>query len=114
VGKPGRARAPRDLEVEGMRLGGGDEVAVLHPLGEGFWLVWRDGKTASAEVGDPPARPGGGPPALHLVEKPQFVWWVQLRDARGRRGWTEHPENFGNKDRCGGDAATSSRPRAPA
>jgi hypothetical protein len=101
VSKPGRARAPRDLEVEGLRLGRGDEVAVLHPLGEGFWRVWHEGKTASVELASPASRPAGPSPVLHLVDKPQFVWWVQLRDTRGRSGWTEHPGNFGNKDRCG-------------
>ena len=102
VSRPGRARAPRDVKVEGLgELRQGDEVAVLHPLGEGFWLVWRDGKKGSGQVGAKPARPGPWEPELLQVEKPQFRWWIRVRDGQGRTGWTDAPDNFGNKDRCG-------------
>jgi hypothetical protein len=101
VSDAGRARAPREVPVEGLgTLQAGDEVAVLHPLGEGFWLVWREGKKGSAQVGDKPARPGPGQPELLQTRKPRYRWWVQVRDGKGQVGWTDVPENFGNKDRC--------------
>ena len=102
VTRPGRARAPRDVKIEGLgELRQGDEVAVLHPLGAGFGLVWRDGKTGSGQVGEKAARPGPWEPELLQVEKPTFRWWIRVRDGKGRTGWTDTPENFGNKDRCG-------------
>jgi hypothetical protein len=101
VSRPGRARAPRDLALEKLRLRAGDEVSVLHPLGEGFWLVWKDGQTASAPLNERPNPRAVGDPELLLVEKPDFTWWVLVRPAQGRPGWSDQPENFGNKDRCG-------------
>jgi hypothetical protein len=102
VSRPGRARASRDVAVEGLgTLRAGDEVAVLHPLGEGFWLVWRDGRKGSAQVGAKSARPGPWDPELNPIETPAFQWWVQVRDGKGVVGWTDAPDNFGDKDRCG-------------
>jgi hypothetical protein len=100
VSRLGRARAPRDMTLPGLALRAGDEVSVLHPVGEGFWLVWKDGKTASAQVNERPAAGGRGEPELRLLEKPHFTWWVLVRPPQGRPGWSNQPENFGNKDRC--------------
>jgi hypothetical protein len=101
VSRPGRARAPRDVDLEGLTLRAGEEVHVLHPVGEGFWLVFRDGRIASAMLVERPAPEGRGEPVLQLLVKPEFAWWVLVRPAQGRPGWTDQPENFGNKDRCG-------------
>jgi hypothetical protein len=101
VGRPGRARASRDVKVEGLgELRKGDEVSVLHPLGEGYWLVWRDGRKGSGQVGEKSARPGPWDAELNPIEKPEFTWWIRIRDAKGRTGWTDEPDHFGNKDRC--------------
>jgi hypothetical protein len=102
VSRPGRARAARDVTIEGLGdLRAGDEVSVLHPLGEGYWLVWRDGKKGSGQVGEKSVRPGPWDPELNPIETPEFTWWIQIKDARGRTGWTDEPDHFGNKDRCG-------------
>jgi hypothetical protein len=102
VSRPGRARAPRDVAVEGLgTLRAGDEVSVLHPLGEGFWLVWRDGRKGSAEVGQKPTGPRMWDPQLHQTSRSEYRWWVQVRDGPDKVGWTDEPENFGHKDRCG-------------
>jgi hypothetical protein len=100
VSRAGRGRAPRDTPVEGLPLRAGDEVAILHPVGEGYWRVWRAGRTGNAQVGDPLPATSPAQPDVQMLEKPEFTWWVQVRDARGRTGWTSQPENFGNKDRC--------------
>ena len=100
VNKAGRARAPRDMKLEDLMLRSGDEVSVLHPLGEGFWLVWKDGKTASAQANERPSGRAVGEPELLLLEKPDFTWWVLVRPMQGRPGWSDQPEHFGNKDRC--------------
>jgi hypothetical protein len=102
VSRPGRARASREVAIEGLgTLHAGDEVSVLHPVGEGYWLVWREGKQAHAQVGPKSNRPGPWDPELNPIEKPDFRWWVQIRDAKGTVGWTDAPDNFGDKDRCG-------------
>ena len=101
VTRPGRALAPRDTTIEGLgAVRAGEELSVLHPLGEGFWLVWHDGKKGSAEIARPPDRPGPWQPQLHEIARPDYLWWVQVRGKAGQ-GWTDLPENFGNKDRCG-------------
>jgi hypothetical protein len=102
VSRPGRARASREVKVEGLgELRKGDEVSVLHPLGEGYWLVWREGKKGSAQIGEKSPRPGPWDPELNPITKPEFTWWIRLEDGQGRTGWTNAPENFGSKDRCG-------------
>ena len=102
VSRAGRARASRDVSVEGLgTLRAGDEVSVLHPVGEGYWLVWRAGKKGNAQVGPKANRPGPWDPELNPIETPKFLWWVQVRDGQGRTGWTDTPDNFGDKDRCG-------------
>ena len=37
-----------------------------------------------------------------IVEHPQQVWWVQVRTAGGRSGWTSEPDKFDGKDALGG------------
>jgi hypothetical protein len=102
VSRLGRARASREVAIEGLgTLRAGDEATVLHPVGEGYWLVWRDGKKGTAQVGPKSDRPGPWDPELNPIETPEFRWWVQVRDGQGRTGWTDAPDHFGNKDRCG-------------
>jgi hypothetical protein len=102
VSRPGRARASREVAIEGLgTLHAGDEVSVLHPVGEGYWLVWREGKQGNAQVGPKSNRPGPWDPELNPIETPDFRWWVQVRDGKGALGWTDAPDNFGDKDRCG-------------
>ena len=48
-----------------------------------------------------PDKPGPWGPQLHEIALPEYRWWVQVKNADGRVGWTDEPENFGNKDRCG-------------
>jgi hypothetical protein len=31
----------------------------------------------------------------------KLTWWVKIRSKEGWIGWTDKPENFGNKDACG-------------
>jgi hypothetical protein len=69
--------------------------------GEGYWLVWRDGKKGSAQVGPKSDRPGPWDPEVNPMEAAEFRWWIQVKDAKGRTGWTDEPDHFGNKDRCG-------------
>lgn len=67
----------------------GDEVYLLTYQGEGFWKVWKNGKVIDGVF----EREG--------KERPQSVWWVQIKLKDGKTGWTRRPEDFGNKDACG-------------
>ena len=43
----------------------------------------------------------GAPCVGRIVEPWQFEWWVQIRNAAGKVGWTREPEKFDNKDALG-------------
>jgi SH3-like domain-containing protein len=75
-------------------------VVVVSRLGEGHWLVWRDGKKGSAQVGPKSDRAGPWDPEVNPIEAAEFRWWIQVKDAQGRTGWTDEPDHFINKDRC--------------
>jgi hypothetical protein len=36
-----------------------------------------------------------------IIEKPQTVWWIRVRNMNRLTGWTKEPEKFDNKDRFG-------------
>jgi hypothetical protein len=36
-----------------------------------------------------------------ILERPQSVWWAQIRNGNGEIGWTDQPRKFGNRDRFG-------------
>lgn len=44
-----------------------------------------------------------------IVERPQTVWWVQVRNARGQVGWTDAPDKWDGKDALGGGADSPRR-----
>ena len=77
--------APYDLVA-------GDSVVLLDYHGEGEWTGWVRGKLISWMEGDHGV----------LTERPESVWWVQLRNSRGQIGWTSQTGVFGNKDALGG------------
>jgi hypothetical protein len=71
----------------------GDVLQTLHYRGEGEWLVWLDGNARTVSDIDGPG--------FRTEREPSVEWWVQIRSAAGKLGWTDQPENFGNKDACG-------------
>jgi hypothetical protein len=67
----------------------GEKVAALG----GVVVTTRPGRVGNG------ACAGGPRPCVGRVVEPwQFEWWVQIRDASGRIGWTQEPEKFDNKD----------------
>ncbi len=76
----------------------GDKLYLLDYLGEGFTNVWFNGQIISDDLSDVTA---GLPRATwaKLVKKPVSTWWVKVTLPSGKTGWTNQPENFGNKDR---------------
>jgi len=78
----------------------GDILWVYTYLGEGYFKIWYQGKLIEEEIGidyrNPSARDWG-----YFEVIPDSTWWVKVRTSNGIEGWTNHPENFSNKDACG-------------
>jgi len=87
----------------------GEVLWVYSTSGEGFYGVWRNGKLDSVELGIGPDGDTGG----QTCEKADdncwgtfdhpldMDWWVKIRRKDGSVGWSNEPDNFGNKDSCG-------------
>jgi len=87
----------------------GDEVALLHYLGEGYWKYWLRGQIDQEFIPDPDncRRSGDRSPtmsgrcAVQQEELPETIWWVLIRNQDGQEGWTREVDHFGNIDACG-------------
>ena len=69
----------------------GSTVYLLHPVGEGFWLVWFQGRAIEM---DPNYE---GP-------RPDYQWWAKIKTKSGHSGWVRMDANdlsFDNVDSCG-------------
>lgn len=69
----------------------GSTIYLLHPVGEGFWLVWFNGKVIQM---DPE----------YVGPSPQYQWWAKVKIKAGRIGWVRMNANdlsFDHVDRCG-------------
>jgi hypothetical protein len=75
-----RVTEPQSPEpgLEGMRQG--ERVPLLHSVGEGSYLAWRNGHTFMVSL-----LPGYG--IGEVIKEPVNEWWVKIRDRRGRTGW---------------------------
>jgi hypothetical protein len=91
--EPGIVQALKRTTVGNMRVNPGDRVYVLTNLGEGFAKVWFKGRIVQSEPYDESI--------FKLIRETKSVWWVKIKDRRGRIGWTRQPDNFGNIDQCG-------------
>lgn len=87
----------------------GDTIWVYSYRGEGFFLVWFNGKMFDEDLGFSPYGGSGGTrcqddpgncwgrlKAEHVSE-----WWIKLRLRDGRIGWTNHGSDYSNADACG-------------
>jgi hypothetical protein len=107
--KAGRIQTdtPRELPADGgtLALMPGQTLFLLTYLGEGHSKAWFNQRLykwvdASVALNGAcqfiPERCKGW-----TVERPQSEWWVQIRTASGRVGWTLDTGKFDNKDRFG-------------
>jgi hypothetical protein len=87
----------------------GDTLWVYTPLGEGFYKIWFNGKMFDEELEYLTGPFERAAPACEetpkcwgkLERKLEVEWWVKIKSADGRIGWTNQSENFSNIDACG-------------
>ena len=99
-------------------LAAGDLLYTLHDLGEGYDLFWFHGKIYSDQIS---GEADDGPPTvgaqIQIISRPEYVWWVKVRNAKGQVGWTDQTDRFTNMDqfawnRRGSAALGPQRPSA--
>lgn len=88
--------ADGDVEIQSGQL-----LHLLASEGEGFWTVWHGGRVYRELDGGSFSSPGCQiEPArcpANILQRPQSVWWVQVRNKQGQTGWISEPEKFDNK-----------------
>ena len=95
---------PRDLSSSSgpIHVVPGQSLYLLTYQGEGFTKAWFNGRfyedvdatdflTGVCDVA--PSRCAG-----KTIEASRTVWWVQVRNAAGKIGWTREPDKFDGKD----------------
>lgn len=92
--KAGQVKALKSFtNSSGVQIKANDIFYLLTYRGEGFYLTWYKGKEFEDEAYDQ-----GN---MKVLNGPDAVWWVKIKNRRGQAGWTRLPENFDNKDACG-------------
>ena len=93
--KAGQVRALKSFtpDSSGVQIRANDIFYLLTYRGEGFYLIWYKGKEFEAEAYDKDD--------MKVLNAPDAVWWVKIKNRRGQVGWTKLAENFDNKDSCG-------------
>ena len=107
--KPGKVivkKAKTIGEESKARVKPGDILYSLHYAGEGIYKVWFRGKLYDEEMPTSPYLITKVPieqreEYLHVVNEPDWTWWVQVKNSRGQIGWTKQHDHFGNVDACG-------------
>ena len=105
--KAGRATSSRQVSVGANRVpvAAGQPIYLLRSIGSGDWKIWMNGQTDEQYIGSPAycasGKQGSDECALTVLEQPETVWWVNMRDALGREGWTREVDHFSNIDSCG-------------
>jgi hypothetical protein len=83
----------------------GDTAYLLTYEGEGFYKVWFRGGISEEEVHFTSAHACVHPSeeCWGRIEK-EYVsdWWILIKTPRGKQGWTNQADHFGNKDACSG------------
>jgi hypothetical protein len=77
-------------DKEAVSIPVGSTVYLLHPVGEGFWLVWFRGKVIEMD----PVYVGPGP---------RYQWWARIKIQSGQVGWVRMNVNdlpFDQVDKC--------------
>jgi hypothetical protein len=91
--QPGVVRVLKRTKIGRFTANPGDRLYLLTYVGEGFHKVWFRGNISEEETYDETK--------FSAISKPKAVWWVKVKNRRGRIGWSKSPDDFGNKDQCG-------------
>lgn len=98
--KAGIVEALRDTKVDAqdvnnftLNIKRGGRLYLLTYLGEGVYKIWYRGKIYQANI--------SGDEDFKTVSEPESVWWVKIKNKKGRVGWTNLSGNFDNQDSCG-------------
>lgn len=91
--QPGVLRVLKNTKLQNTSLKRGDELLLLTNLGEGFSKIWYKGRIFEGDPYDD---------AIYkTIRERKSIWWVKVKNRKGRIGWSRQPENFGNVDQCG-------------
>ena len=77
--------------VRSVSIKKGERVLVLTPIGEGFYKIWYKGLILQA---------GMDSPQFKTLIEPKYVWWVKVKNRKGKSGWTKLTKNFDDMDSC--------------
>lgn len=91
--KAGVVKVLKNNKLGKVNLKAGDTLYILTNLGEGFQKIWYKGRIIAEQVYDDSL--------FKQLSEPKSIWWVKIKNRRGRIGWSKLPENFDNKDACG-------------
>jgi hypothetical protein len=107
--KPGRVRFRNAVDLTSsagrLHVEPGETLYLLTYHGEGVTTAWFRGRLYDEVDGSEfinaicDLRPGTCNGTI--VDKPQKVWWVRVRNRNRATGWTNETEKFDNKDRFG-------------
>lgn len=105
--KVGRATASRQVTLGAKQtvVAAGEPVYLLRNVGGGDWKIWIHGVMDQQYIPNQGycngAQSASDECALSVVDQPEVVWWVKMRNALGQEGWTREVDHFGNIDSCG-------------
>jgi len=106
--KPGRVQFKKDADMSSsagmLHVTPRDTLYLLTYHGEGESAAWFNGRFYDWVDGSEFINGLCGRRLVcngTIVEKPESVWWIRLRNMKGLTGWTTEPEKFDNKDRFG-------------
>ncbi len=103
--KPGKVmviKATTIGQTRKIRVKPGDVLYLLHYMGEGFFKIWFNGKIYENEM--PPVTTSATKAEqeyFQVLNEPDTVWWMKVKNSRNQIGWTRENDHFGNVDACG-------------
>lgn len=77
-----------------LQVSAGDTVHVLAYLGEGFATVWFKGRIVRDADLNGICGPGTSGCRGEELSSPETEWWLRIRTASGRTGWTRDEAKF--------------------
>jgi hypothetical protein len=98
---------PKELFVNRQRmvLKSGEVFYLLTYQGEGFTKIWYQGEIYTdvdvTSFDDEYCRRFPDRCNGKIVERSTTVWWIQVKNAAGKVGWTNEPQAFDRKDAIG-------------